>query len=415
MFFRSIICLCIYAAVVSAADVERDWDYMSQGMDWIERNDTCAGHERQSPIHVDALMAHWGNDGDYFSVYYALPELIEVQNDQTSIKVYGSGKKSLGTLEHKSHEGSHKFELAWIEFHAPSEHTMQTDSGMVRRMLECQLIHKRVDAPDNAPAHYAIVSLLFDVVDDDSGSSNDAFLDTILSKPLPQGNYAGHTIAVPSVSSSELQELVQPAGEEDNEFFYYRGSLTHPPCSPTAIWIIKAKPMLATKAQADRFTQRMRFFGTEGNWRVVQNANGVDSNQQPLVKIRHQIGDKEREREEFELEGVPETFTEKFEEFGEVAGEKMSSARDYLLKNRKNPVTWGIVAGIITLLVLSIFLLTAVCCKCSRKCLRKVCCCCCPKKNKKRKTSSGSDSSGYSVVSSDADYDNERNNTHLLS
>jgi carbonic anhydrase len=57
---------------------------------------------------------------------------------------------------------------------------------------------------------------------------------------------------------------------DDEEFFYYEGSLTTPPCTERVEWVILRTPATASEEQIARLTALM----PEDNFRDVQPLNG---------------------------------------------------------------------------------------------------------------------------------------------
>uniref|UniRef100_A0A0G4I2Y1 carbonic anhydrase n=1 Tax=Chromera velia CCMP2878 TaxID=1169474 RepID=A0A0G4I2Y1_9ALVE len=282
--FRTLCCLSLGLPFVFGDEVAYgDWDYSMQGLNWIERGDSCGTHERQSPINIKINEVPDLTRVQDFSVVYQLPEKLKILDDAKTIRVTSADDAPFGQLKSNQLSSNHTFTLKYIEFHAPTEHTF-TEDKLRRRALEMQLVHLR-DGDSEDDRFYAIVSITFDLSDMGVAGAGDPFLDVLLEKGLPSQNNAFKTVSVALRDAPLLQKSVKQMREEDNVFFFYRGSFTTPPCTGNAIWFVKEKALTLSKPQLDRFTSSLTQSGTEGNYRVVQNALGRMANHQQIARI----------------------------------------------------------------------------------------------------------------------------------
>merc|ERR1712216_1012942 len=144
-----------------------------------------------------------------------------------------------------------EYEAAWIEFHAPSEHTIDGE----HYAFEIQIMHRK------NKASLAAISVLYEVGD------NSDFLDNLGWRDA--GNQA-----VPGPGQSKKLEtdvdFARAFGPAllNGGYYYYLGSLTAPPCSEIVKWYVVDKPATLSPSQLAAF--REVFPNPPGNNRPVQ-------------------------------------------------------------------------------------------------------------------------------------------------
>jgi len=137
-----------------------------------------------------------------------------------------------------------EFELLQFHFHALSEHTVAGQQFP----LEAHLVHQ------NTAGALAVVSVLFEAGNDNPFLSN--FTDN-----LPQSEGESFTAA-----DMVNVENILPA---DTGYYTYDGSLTTPPCSEIATWVVMKSPVQASSTQLQNMLDVL-----DNNYRPIQGLNG---------------------------------------------------------------------------------------------------------------------------------------------
>lgn len=166
---------------------------------------------------------------------------------------------------------SKTFAPAGFHMHAPSEHLW---SG-VRRAIELHVVHRELVSGNE------LAVLAFSFVESNDNTEN-PFLAAILSNPFPSS--AGSRILFHEMSI-DLQKLL-PVAAADRRAITYLGSLTTPPCSEVATWIVLEEPLKASAEQIKRVEElhNMKRSSVFNNARIQQNtknalARGIKSAQ----------------------------------------------------------------------------------------------------------------------------------------
>lgn len=119
-----------------------------------------------------------------------------------------------------------KYKLIQFHFHDPSEHTIEG----VHYPAELHLVHK------SKTGKLAVVGIVLEI-------GNGKELDHIFDK-VPEVSKTEH------VDSLHLEKLTS----KSNAHFYYKGSLTTPPCSEDVSWIVLDKHLKINQNQLKKFT-----------------------------------------------------------------------------------------------------------------------------------------------------------------
>lgn len=133
----------------------------------------------------------------------------------------------------------HKYELKTLSVHTPSEHII----GGVRAGLELQLHHQ------DDYGNMASVALLFKTVD----KISDTFYQRYTANHFWNG-------ALPSSNGTltggylDLSHYV-PQTKEENHYYVYKGSMTHPPCTEGVQWFIMKDPHEITQQEVDKIVK----------------------------------------------------------------------------------------------------------------------------------------------------------------
>lgn len=118
--------------------------------------------------------------------------------------------------------------LKQLDFHAPSEHTLNGRTYP----LELQLVHK------NQHGDIAIVAVMFDI-----DEPNQAIQNLWESFPTMTDN------SMPIFSPVNINQLLP----DDKTYCRYSGSLTTPPCTEGVTWAVLKTPVALSAEQLDKF------------------------------------------------------------------------------------------------------------------------------------------------------------------
>jgi carbonic anhydrase len=222
----------------SRKDPDELWDYhgITGPEHWhsLHKNfSMCAQGNTQSPIDIPEESAKSNLN-------------IEFNYEPSSISLYNNGKTLLINYFAKAKImlKKRKFKLVRLQFRTPSEHLV---SG-IEYPMEIQFYHR---AADNTTA---IVSVFVQ-----AGQSN-ALLEKIWNV-MPE--HLNREIIVREKSFDA--NLLFP---QDRTFYFYRGSLTTPPCTENVQWIIFANPIEASAEQLEIFSTILN-----NNRRPIQETN----------------------------------------------------------------------------------------------------------------------------------------------
>lgn len=194
----------------------------------------CEAGRNQSPINIEG------------SIHAAIKALRVIQKFPAK-DIFNNGH----TVQVNFKEGnmlaldSGAFQLKQVQFHAPSENTIQGKSFP----LEAHFMHA------DSKGNLAVIGVMFT-----EGKSNPALAK--LWEQLPD------TEGLPVI----LKNRVMPNDfmPQDKGYFRFSGSLTTPPCSEGVRWLLMKNPITASKEQIDAFKKAVH----HSNNRPVQALNG---------------------------------------------------------------------------------------------------------------------------------------------
>ena len=224
-----------------------DWRYAGEmGPEhWteFEKNSNCDG-KFQSPINLltkDVVKNEIQlKITDY--QYVTLTHIHSVNNNGHSIQYNFSSEDNAVIFDKE------KYTLRQFHFHSPSEHTING----IRYPLEIHLVHYNDEKRD-----YLVIAAM--AVE---GESNETFV--FLEQFLPIS--VGET--KPINTTHDFNQLIP----ENNGagYFYYKGSLTTPPCTENVNWLIMTSFVTVSETQIELLRQLMPI----DNYRDVQHLNG---------------------------------------------------------------------------------------------------------------------------------------------
>ncbi|XP_065086353.1 carbonic anhydrase 2-like [Ochlerotatus camptorhynchus] len=257
--------LAVLSVVLVAVDCDVYFTYGSGIEQWGLISKYCEG-ERQSPIDLDTSVAKTVPD--------PIPlELVNVKENPINVRVKNNGHTVIFSLTYPASKGlglrggplEGTFNFASLHFHWGSEHTIDTEwfpleMHMVFYNQDYGSLHKAQFQPNGL----AVLGYFFS---NQSGTESRRWVDSL--KSVKKAG-SGYTFVHPS-----YMNLARIIGLKPKPYFYYRGSLTTPPCYETVSWIVQKEPLVISSAQLNLFECLKGKHGyLRGNYRPVQNLNG---------------------------------------------------------------------------------------------------------------------------------------------
>lgn len=211
--------------------------------------------EEVSPVPMDQIDAEWGYSGnggpenwgklspDYSACQYGtMQSPINIQGakksrkikpikfmyKKTPVEVVNNGRTIEGFISKDNYLvlNSERFELVSIDFHLPSEHTVDG----IPYDMEVHLTHK------NQHKEITKVAVFFA-----EGGQNKRLKD--LWNKFPQAKDEKNLV---HFNPNNLLP-------SSKEYFYYKGSLTTPPCTEGVEWVVMKTPLVVSSHQVDQF------------------------------------------------------------------------------------------------------------------------------------------------------------------
>lgn len=216
-----------------------DWSYKGDnGPDnWSKVHSDCGG-KSQSPINIITKDAKAEPLGKLKPNYKEKTMIHDVINNGHSVQFnFEQGDTHF-------FDGV-EYGLKQIHFHEPSEHTING----VRYPIVIHLVHQSNDGQ----------LLVFAVMaKEGKGSAPFNFLESYL--PLKKGEKkaVNKAFSLPSILP------------KDTGYYYYKGSLTTPPCSEGVNWVVFKNPITVSKTQVEKMHQSL----PDHNYRPTQPLNG---------------------------------------------------------------------------------------------------------------------------------------------
>ena len=232
--------------IADSEKIEKHWSYEGEtGPEhWaeIEKDSDCQGSD-QSPINIIDKDVNYASDLKPLEIHYAPSTKIhDVINNGHSIQY------NFEQGDYITYDGV-KYDLKQIHFHEASEHTING----VRYPMEMHMVHT------NAKNEYAVLAVM---AEEGEGSEPFNFLEKYL--PLNQGEEK-------TVDASFDLNLNFPSNKK---YYYYKGSLTTPPCTEGVNWFVYKTPITISLEQVKALQKLMPLnnYRTERplNNRVVQ-------------------------------------------------------------------------------------------------------------------------------------------------
>lgn len=222
LFTTTLLTACLMPLTAMAAQ----WGYTGETgpAQWGEISKeyaTCQTGIKQSPIDIQSATAS----------KLGLPALnMQYVDGPTRFRsINHTLQATMSSYASNSIEVDEKiYYLKQLDFHAPSEHTLNGKTFP----LELQLVHK------NPHGDIAIVAVMFDV-----GEPNQAIQNLWESFPAMEDS------SMPIFSPVNINQLLP----DNKTYWRYRGSLTTPPCTEGVTWAVLKTPVTLSADQLDKF------------------------------------------------------------------------------------------------------------------------------------------------------------------
>ena len=196
---------------------------------------SACGGKIQSPIDIQTKTVNKGTQLHSAKFAYGQSKVNIVNNGHTiQFNVTGDHHVNLNGKDYK---------LLQFHYHSLSEHTIDGKHFPI----EVHFVHKHSDTD------FAVLSMLYK-----EGEANELFNQYMAQFPVSEGEYN---------SKDEFNVLsILPA---DRSYYYYKGSLTTPPCSEVVNWYVLKTPLTASTEQIEKFSELLHH-----NYRPIQALNG---------------------------------------------------------------------------------------------------------------------------------------------
>ncbi|CAD6215979.1 GSCOCG00004283001-RA-CDS [Cotesia congregata] len=252
--------------------ISADYSYKNAG-EWKNENPQCGGSQ-QSPLDVDRDEIE-NSSGEssaikFKHIFSTVPERLILKNDGHTLKFifkWADGEKKIpyvsgSSLEHKYL--IHSFQFRWSsDVNSGSEHQISGKSYPI----EMQSVHyndeyDNYEDAENTEKGILIYSLFYEV-----GSEEFEFLTKIIDK-FPEVTEPGTATEIEPFAMGDVFD-------DDNSanFFVYQGSLTHPPCYESVIWVVSDRIIPATLEQLLAFQKLNLLNNDDHNNRPLQEIN----------------------------------------------------------------------------------------------------------------------------------------------
>ena len=251
--FYSLIILLLISYIYSN---EGPLQYPEPALGWEEGD--CQSTQIQSPIDIpsikdESVSIDDGTHAKIKSLSYSDITSGEVKFDNGH--KWTTEELDVGYIEIELNQTLYKYKLHSIHFHLYSEHRIENK----QYPMEMHMVHKNVDTNDKENENL-VLGVLFDYKDD----INNEFLEDM--------NLASEK----TINGASITDLI----DKDEEYYYYKGSLTTVPCTENVNWIVFKNIRSLSFDQFDEFkdwieNSDLKYYGTGyGNARGPKRLNG---------------------------------------------------------------------------------------------------------------------------------------------
>ena len=218
----------------------------------------CQSVQIQSPIDIpsindESLFIDDSSHAKIKSLSYSKINSGEVKFDHGH--KWTTNELDIGYIEIKLNQTLYKYKLHSIHFHLYSEHRIENK----QYPMEMHIVHKNTNKNDKQNENL-VIGILFDY---QNNIENKFINDIDLSNER-------------KIKDASILDLIH----KDDEYFYYKGSLTTVPCTENVNWIVFKDIKHMSFIQFDKFRKwiensNLKYYGTGyGNARGPKKLNG---------------------------------------------------------------------------------------------------------------------------------------------
>ena len=218
----------------------------------------CQSVQIQSPIDIpslkdESIVIDNGNHAKIKSLSYSKINSGEVKFDQNH--KWTTNELDIGFLEIELNHTLFKYKLHSIHFHLYSEHRIENK----QYPMEMHIVHKNMKKDDKLNENL-VIGILFDYNNDEEN------------KFLENMNLSSEK----KIKDASILNLIN----KNDEYYYYKGSLTTVPCTENVNWIVFKKIRHMSFNQFNKFRKwvensNINYYGTGyGNARGPKRLNG---------------------------------------------------------------------------------------------------------------------------------------------
>ena len=213
----------------------------------------CQSTQIQSPINIppledESLIIDNGSHANIMSLSYSTINSGEVKFDNNH--KWTSKELDIGYLNIKLNNTEYKYKLHSIHFHFNSEHRLENK----QYPMEMHMVHKNMDKNDKNNENLVIGVLFnYNTEYDDNQFLNDIKL-----------------AEEKEMKNASILSLIN----KDDEFYYYKGSLTTVPCTENVNWIVFKDIKHMSYAQFNKFRKWVENSDPKYYGRGYGNARG---------------------------------------------------------------------------------------------------------------------------------------------
>ena len=235
---------------------------------------TCQSLQIQSPINIpsfndESLVIDNGIHATIKDLAYSAVKSASVAFDHSH--KWTTKELDIGFIEIELNGTLYKYKLNSIHFHLYSEHRIDSK----QYPMEMHIVHKNTNKTDKDNENL-VVGVLFDYKND----KNNKFLDDM--------NLASEK----NIQGANILSLIK----KEDEFFYYKGSLTTVPCTENVNWIVFKDVKDMSVRQFSKFkswieNSDQQYYGVGyGNARGIKRLSGRKIYLENLKKKEPSIG-----------------------------------------------------------------------------------------------------------------------------
>ena len=250
------IIILFFSLIFNILSNEGPLQYPEPALGWEDGD--CQSTQIQSPIDIpspkdESIVIDNGFHSKINSMSYSKIKSGAVKFDHSH--KWTTEELNIGHLEIELNRTLYKYKLHSIHFHLYSEHRIENK----QYPMEMHMVHKNMNKNDKQNENL-VIAVLFDYKDD------------INNKLLDDMNLSSEK----TINDASITSLIH----KDDEFYYYKGSLTTVPCTENVNWIVFKNIKFMSFNQFNKFKKwiensDMKYYGTGyGNARGPKRLNG---------------------------------------------------------------------------------------------------------------------------------------------